>query len=79
METYQLHKQQIHKIHAALVPLVYGAETCSATKPREFQVHLRGAHQAETTQLDANRRRAIERLEHEIHQVIPAKCKVFDK
>jgi len=42
-------------------------------------VHLNRARQAATTSSDADRQAAIEWLEREIHQVTPAKRKVFDK
>jgi len=42
-------------------------------------VRLNRAQQAATIWSDADRQRAIERLEHKIHQVTPAKCKPFDK
>jgi len=32
-----------------------------------------------TTWSDADRQKAIEQLEREIHHVTPAKCKLFDK
>ena len=75
-ECHQLREQ---KICAALEALVYGAEKVSTTKCRQFQVCLNRAQQAETTWLDADRQQAIERLERKIHQVTPAKCKLFTK
>jgi len=42
-------------------------------------VRLNRAKQAATIWSDADRQRAIERLEREIHQVTPAKHKLFDK
>jgi len=59
--------------------LVYGAEKVSTTKRRLFKVGLNRARQAATTWSDADRQKAIERLEREIHQVTPAKRKLFDK
>jgi len=79
MESHQLRKQKIHKIRAAMEALVYGAEKISTTKCRHFQVRLNRARQAATTWSDADRQKAIKRLEHEIHQVTPAKRKLFDK
>jgi len=78
-ESHQLHEQMIHKIRAAMEALVYGAEKVSSTKRRQFQVRLNRARQAATTWSDANCQKAIERLEREIHQVTPAKHKLFDK
>jgi len=67
MEFYQLREQKIHKIHAAMEALVYGAEKVSSTKSRQFQMRLNRARQAVTTLLDAERQKAIEQLEREIH------------
>ena len=39
-ESYQLQKQEIYKIRAAMEALVYGAEKVSSTYCRQFQVHL---------------------------------------
>jgi len=78
-ESHQLHKWKIYKICAAMEALVYGAEKVSTTKLRQFQVHLNRARQAATTWSDADCQNAIERLQHEIHQVTAAKCNLFDK
>ena len=78
-ESHQLREQKIHKIHAAMEAHVYGAETVSTTKHTQCQVRLNRARQAATTWSDAQRQKAIERLEHEIHQATPAKGKLFDK
>jgi hypothetical protein len=78
-ESHQLHKQKIYKIQAAMEALVYGAEKVSTPKRRQFQVRLNRARQAATTWSDADCQKAIERLEREIHQVTPAKRKLFDK
>jgi len=78
-ESHQLREQKIHKIRAAMEALVYGAEKVSSTKRSQFQVRLNRAWQAATTWSDADRRKATERLEHEIHQATPAKRKLFDK
>jgi len=78
-ESHQLCEQKIHKIRAPIEALVYGAEKVSSTKRRQFQVRLNRARQAATTWSDADRQKAIERLEREIHQVTPAKRKLFDK
>jgi len=67
-EFYQLCEQTIHKIHCAMDALGYGAETVSSTKRRQFQVGLNRAQQAATTWSDADRQKAIERLEREIHR-----------
>jgi len=78
-ESDSICEQKIHKIRAAMETLVYGAEKVSSTKHRQFQVHLNRAWQPATTWPDADRQKAIERLECEIHQVTPPKCKLFDK
>jgi hypothetical protein len=78
-ESHQLREQKIHKIRAAMEALVYGAEKVSSTKRRQFQVRLNRARQVATTWSDADHQKAIERLEREIHQVTPAKPKLFDK
>jgi hypothetical protein len=78
-ESHQLREQKIHKIRAAMEAVVCGAEKVSTTKCRQFQVRLNRARQAATTWSDADRQKAIERLEREIHQVTPAKRKLFDK
>jgi len=79
MESHQLRKQKIHKIRAVMEALVYGAEMVSKTKLWHFQVLLNRAWQAATTWSDADRQKAIEQLEREMHQVTPAKLKLFDK
>ena len=58
---------------------MYGAEKVSTTKCGQFQVCLNRAWQAATTRSDDDRQTALERLECEIHQVTPAKCKLCDK
>jgi hypothetical protein len=78
-ESHLFREQKIHKISAAMEALVYGAEMVSTTKRRQFQVRLNRAQQAATTWSDADRQKAIERLECEIHQVTPAKHKLFNK
>jgi len=78
-ESHQLREQKIHKIHAAMVVQVYGAEKVTTTKQRQFQVRLNRARQAATIWSDADRQSAKERLEREIHQVTPDKRKLFDK
>jgi len=40
VESHQLCKQKIHRIHAAMEALVYGAEKVSTTKRRQFQLRL---------------------------------------
>jgi len=77
-KSYLLWEQKIHKIRAAMEAIVYRAEMGSTTKCRQFQVRLNRARQAATTWSDADRQKAIERLECEIHQVTPAKRKLFD-
>jgi len=78
-ESHLLREQKIHKIRAAMEAVVYEAEKVSKTKCRQFQVRLNRAWQAAMTWSDADRQKAIERLEREIHQVTPAKRKLFDK
>ena len=45
-ESHLLREQKIHKIHAAMEAVVYGAEKVSTTKRRQFQVCLNRARQA---------------------------------
>ena len=78
-ECNQLQEQKIHKIHTAMQIQLYRAENFTTSKRREFQEHLSRARQAATIWSNADRQRAIERLEHEIHQVTPTECKLFDK
>jgi len=78
-ESHHLREQKIHKILAAMEVQLYGAEKVTTLKRRQFQVHLNRARQAATIWSDADQQRAIVRLEREIHQVTPAKRKLFDK
>jgi hypothetical protein len=78
-ELHQLREQKIHKIHAAMEVLVHGADKVTTSKRRQFQVRLKLARQAATKWSGADRDRAIERLEREIHQMRPVKQKLFDK
>jgi len=78
-ESHQLRAQKIHKICAAMEVLVYGAEKVTISKRRQFQVRLQIARQAATKWSEADCDRAIERLEREIHQMTPVKCKLFNK
>jgi len=78
-ESYQLREQKLHKIRASMEALVYGAEKVSSTNHRQFQVGLKRARQAATTWSDADHQNAIKRLKRKIHQVTPAKCKLFNK
>jgi hypothetical protein len=77
-QSHLLREQKIHKIRAAMEALVYGAEMVCTTKRRKFQVCLNTVQQAATTWSDADRQKAIERLQCEIQQVTPAKRKLFD-
>jgi hypothetical protein len=61
----------IHKIWAAMEAIVYWAEKDSTSKRRQFQVRLNCARQVATTWSDADRPKAVERLECEIQQVTP--------
>jgi hypothetical protein len=78
-ESHHLREQKIHKIRAAIEVPRYVAEKVTTSKRRRFQVRLNGAQQAAAIWLDADQQRAIEQLEHEIHQVTPAKCKILNK
>jgi flagellar motor component MotA len=71
LESHLLREQKIHMICAAMKSLVSGAEKVSTTKRRQFQVHMNKVWQAATTWSDADRQKAIERLECEIHHVTP--------
>jgi len=78
MQSHQLHEQKIHTIRAAMEALVYAAEKVSTTKRRIFQVRLNRAQESATTWSDDDRQKANDGSEREIHQVIPAKRKLFD-
>jgi len=78
-ESHHLREQKIYKIRAAMEVQLYGAEKVTTSKRRQFQVRLNRARQAATIWSDADWQRAIERLERVIHQVTPAKRKLFDK
>ena len=78
-ESHQLREQKIHKIHAAMEFLVYGAEEVTTSKRNQFLVCLKRTRQAATKWLDANHEKAIERLEREIHQMTPFKHMLFNK
>jgi len=78
-KSHQLRGQTIHRIRAAMEDQQYGAEKVTTSKPRQFQVCLNRARQAATIWSDTDWQRAIERLEHTIHQVTPAEHKLFDK
>jgi hypothetical protein len=79
LDSHQLRDHKIHKFRAAIESLVYGAEKVATSKRRQFQVHLKIARQVVTKWSAADRNRAIERLEREIHQMTPVKRKLFDK
>ena len=78
-ESHQWREQRIHKIHAAMEVLVYGAEKVTTPKRRQFQVHLHRAWHTVTKWTEADRERAIEWLEREIHHMTPVNRKVFHK
>jgi len=78
-DSHQLQEHKIHKICAAMEVQLYGAEKVTTSKRRQFQVRLNRAQHAVTIWSDADRQRAIEWLQPEIHQVTPAKRKLFDK
>jgi hypothetical protein len=73
-----LRERKIYKIRAAMEALVFGAVMDSTTKRRQFQVLLNRAGQEVTTWSDADHQKAINRLEHDIHQVTPAQGKLFN-
>jgi len=58
---------------------LYRAEKVTTSKRRQFQVPLNRARQMATIWSDADRPRAIAWLKFKIHQVTPAKRKLFDK
>jgi len=58
---------------------VNGAEKDSTTNRCQFEVRLNRARQGATTCSDADRQMGIERVECEISQVTPVKCKLVDK
>jgi len=58
---------------------LYGAEKVTTSRRRQYQVPLNRARQVATIWSDADRQRAIERLEREILQVTPPERKHFDK
>ena len=78
-ESHQLQEQNIHKICAAMEVQLYRAEQVTTSKGRRFQVCLNRTQQVTTIWSDTDRQRAIERLQRKIHQVTPAKPKIFDK
>jgi len=78
-ESHHLREQKIHNILAAMEVQLYGAEKVTTLKQRQFQVCLNRARQAATIWSDADQQRAIVQLEREIHQVTPAKRKLFNK
>jgi len=78
-ESHHLREQKIHNASAAMEALVYGAEKVSTSKCRQFHVHLNRVRQAATTWSDADRQKAMERLESEVQQMTPAKWRLFNK
>jgi hypothetical protein len=78
-ESHHLQEQMIHKIRAPIGVQLYGAQQVTASKRRKFLLRPNRVWQAATTWSDADQQRAIERLQREIHQVTPAKHKLFDK
>jgi hypothetical protein len=69
----------IDNIGAAMEALVYGAEKVSTTKHSRCQMRLDTAQNAVTTWPDDDCQKAIGLLDHEIPQVTPVQCKLFDK
>jgi len=78
-ESQHLREWKIHNICAAMEVQLYWAAKVTTSKWRQCQVHLDRARQAATIWSDADRQRAIDKLEREIHHVTPAKCKLFDE
>jgi len=78
-ESHQLRVQKIHTIRAAMAGLVYRAGKVTTSKRRQFQVRLNRAQLGATKWSEADRQRAMERLEHEIYHMTPVKHKLFDK
>jgi uncharacterized protein YabE (DUF348 family) len=78
-EFHHLREQKLHKICAAQEVQLHGAENVTTSKRRQFEVRLNTTRHAATIWSDADRQRAIERLEREIHQVPPVKRKLSDK
>ena len=78
-ESHRLGEQKIHMIRAAMNVQLYRAEKVTTLKRRQFQVRLNRARHAATIWSDADRQRAIKRLEREMHQVTPARPKLFDE
>jgi len=78
-ESHHLEEQKIHRICAAMEVQLYVAEKVTTSKRRQLQVRLNRAHQVSTIWSDADQQRAIERLERKMHQVTPAKPKLFDE
>ena len=77
-ESHQLRDQKIDKLRVAMEVQVYWAQQVPTPKRWQFQVRLNSARQGATEWSDAYRQRAKKPLECEIHQVTPAKCKLFD-
>jgi len=77
--SHQLCEQKINKIRAAIEAVVYGAEMVSKTECMQFGVLLISAWQAATTWWDADRQKAIECFELDIHYVTPVKCWMFNE
>ena len=77
-ESHHVQQQKIHEIRAAMEVQLYVAEKVSTSIRTQCEVHLNTAQRVATRWSDADRQRAIKRLEREIHPVTPAKCKLFD-
>jgi len=78
-ESHHLQVQKIHKIHATMEGQLYGAQKVTTSKRRKYQVRLNRARHSVTIWADADRQRAIERLECEILPMTYTKRKLFDK
>jgi len=78
-QSHQLWVQKILGICAAMEVNEYGAGKVTASKRRHFHVRLNRIQLVATMWSDADQQRAIEQLEHQIHKVTPAKCKLFNK
>jgi septal ring factor EnvC (AmiA/AmiB activator) len=75
-ESHQLRELKIHKIHASMAVQVDSAELITTLKRRQFQVCLSRAREAAPKWSEGDWERAIERLEHEIHQMSHVKWKL---
>jgi len=78
-ESHHLRKQKIREIWAAMELQPYGAENVATWKRTQFQARLNSARQVATIWSDAEWQKPNEPLERKLHQLTPAKLKLFDK